>query len=239
MFTTKLTEHDPHNPKRQLTIVDFMGALARLSVLRQKSAVKPDIQLPTSLSKIIEENILPLTPGFDTFDHDRAPPNLFASAAVRQKLTIHETRLKKLFRKWATADEARQTISMAEWLDMFRASETTGKDLDEDKLMQAFVVAELGDHKSSYSDWQAAGGVESACADLIFPEFVEAILRAALLKYDYDPRTSVDLKIHELCLLLIFGPAGLQPPVRPTNLGRPPLAGVERRPAAAGVVQAP
>jgi len=239
MFTTKLTEHDPHNPQRQLTLPDFMGAIARISILRQKSAVKPDIELPGSLTKIIEEHILPLTPGFESFDYARATNSPFTSPAVRQKLTIHETKLKKLFKKWATTDEHRQTINMAEWLDMFKASDIMGRDMDEEKLMRAFVVAELGDHQNAYSEWQEAGGVEKACAELIFPEFVEAILRAALLKFENDPKTPVDLKIHEICLLLIFGPAGLHPPARASGLGRPPLAGVERRVVAPAVVQGP
>lgn len=233
MFSTKLTEHNPHDPQRQLKLEDFMGALCRVSILRQKSAVKPDIPLPKSLTTIIDENILPLTPGFDTFEPERATPTPFTSAAVRQKLTIHETKLKKLFRKWATSDETRQTINVDEWLDMFRASDIMAADLTEDTLMRAFVIAQLGDHKGAYEAWQEGGGVESACVTLIFPEFVEAILRAALLKFSYDTKTSIDLKIHEICLLLIFGPAGLHPASRVSS-GRPPIAGVERRALAPG-----
>ena len=164
--------------------------------------------------------------------NDRAAATPFTSAAVRQKLTIHESRLKTLFRKWATEDETRQTINMTEWMDMFAASGVIGPDLTEAKLREAFVIAELGDHPGALASWEEAG--EDACCELIFPEFVEAILRAAMLKFDNDPKTPIDLKIHELCLLLIFGPAGLQPP--PASNDLQPLSGVERRAMAAAAV---
>ena len=233
MFTTKQTEHNPHDPARQLKLEEFMGALCRLSILRQKSAVKPDIPLPKSLTTIVEENILPLTPGFDNFDPARAAATPFTSAAVKQKLTIHETKLKKLFRKWATTDETRQTINVEEWLAMFRASDIMGSDMTEETLRHAFVVAMLGDHDGVYEAWEEglskAAQEGGACVTLIFPEFVEAILRAALFKFSYDDETPVDLKIHEICLLLIFGPAGPHPPRRVSGLEKPPMAGVERR----------
>ena len=68
-----------------------------------------------------------------------------------------------------------------------------------------------------------------------FPEFVDAIQRAAMLKFDTDHKTPVDLKIHEMCLLLIFGPAGplVAPPAR--SAVPPALAGVERRVSALGM----
>ena len=151
---------------------------------------------------------------------------------MRQKLTIHETRLKSLFRKWATSDETRQTINISEWNDMFSVSGIMGADLDMDKLREAFVVAMLGDHPGALASWDAAG--ENVCSELIFPEFVEAILRAAMLKFDIDRKTPIDLKIHEMCLLLIFGPAGVQKAATSNDLQ--PLSGVERRALAASSV---
>lgn len=224
IFVPKGSDKDAHNPQHQLKLADFMGALARVSVLRQK---KVEEALPSCLITILEENVLKLTPGFSTFDTTRATASPFTAPAVRQKLTVHETKLKKLFRKWSTADEARQTINLTEWIDMFAASSLIGADLDQERLTEAFVVAQLGDHAGAFEHWLEAG--ESACRELIFPEFVEAILRAALMKFSLDEATPVDLKIHEMCLLLIFGPAGLHnaPPPRP--LLPPPLAGVERR----------
>jgi hypothetical protein len=237
MLSATKESAEVHNPQRTMVLHDFMGALTRLSVLRQKSAAKPDMPLPNCLTKILEDNILPLTPGFDTFEPDRAAPNLFTSAAVRQKLTIHETRLKALFRKWSTEDEMRQTINLQEWRDMFRASGVMDADLPEDKVLEAFVVAELGEHKESLPQWLEAG--DDACVTLIFSEFVEAILRAALLKFSDDAKTPVDLKIHEMCLLLIFGPAGLSRSGRDTAGDAAPLSGVERRAVPAATVAVP
>ena len=71
------------------------------------------------------------------------------------------------------------------------------------------MVAMLGDHEGSFDKWVEAG--DKACQDLIFSEFVEAVMRAALSKYKGDADTAVDLKVHELCLLLVFGPAAKQP----------------------------
>ena len=196
MFVTKQTEHDPHNPQRTLTLHDFMGAIVRISVRRQKNAVQPEVGLPQCATKILEDHILTLTPGFDSFDAERASPTPFNSSAVRQKLTIHETKLKSLFRKWATSDESRQTIHLSEWLDMYAASGIMAADLTEDTLKEAFIVAMLGDHSGVVAKWEEAG--ESACSELIFPEFVEAILRAAMLKWVSDTTTPIDLKIHEM-----------------------------------------
>ena len=92
MFATKQTGSNLHDPTRALSLPEFMAALTRISYLRQKNAAKPDVQLPTSLFQLIEDKILPLSPGFDSFDAARAPSSPFTSAAVRQKLTIHETR---------------------------------------------------------------------------------------------------------------------------------------------------
>ena len=233
MFVTKQTEYDPHNPQRTLTLHDFMGAIVRISVLRQKNAMKPEIGLPQSATKLIEDNVLTLTPGFDSFEAHRASSTPFTSAAVRQKLTIHETNLKSLFGKWAVPDETRQTINLSEWLDMYAASGIMAADLTEDSLKEAFIVAELGDHHGVVAQWEEAG--EVACCDLIFPEFVEAILRAALLKWAADKVTPIDLKIHEMCLLLIFGPAGVRTSGMADSL-LPPLSGVERRAIAAAAV---
>ena len=226
MFATKQTGSNLHDPTRALSLPEFMAALTRISYLRQKNAAKPDVQLPKSLFQLIEDKILPLSPGFDSFDAARAPSSPFTSAAVRQKLTIHETRLKQLFRKWAKQDETRQTIHLDEWLAMFRASGIIGYDLDEAKLREAFVIAILGDHENALASWDEAG--EAACCELIFPEFVEAILRAAMLKLKDDKRTTIDLKIHEICLLLIFGPAGVKMKKKQEAFVAP-LSGVERR----------
>lgn len=228
LFTTKDNEHDPHNPQRSMVMQDFIGALVRLSLLRQKDYSKPDDELPSSIKTMLEEDIWPLTPGFESFEPDRAAPTPFRSSAVRQKLTIHESRLKELFRKWAVADETRQTINLSEWQAMFAKAEIVDHDLTEDKLREAFVVAQLGDHKGSFARWEEAG--EDACTDLIFPEFVEAVLRAGLLKCIDDHETPMDLKIHEVCLLLIFGPAGLLPQKGKAGSSSEP-SGLERREA--------
>ena len=236
LFTTKDNEHDPHNPQRSMAMHDFIGALVRLSVLRQKNYLKPAEELPSSISTMLEENVWPLTPGFESFDPDRAAPTPFTSSSVRQKLTIHESRLKELFRKWAVADETRQTINLSEWLAMFTKAEIVDRDLTEDKLREAFVVAQLGDHEGSFARWEEAG--EDACTELIFPEFVEAVLRAGLLKCIDDDVTPIDLKIHEVCLLLIFGPAGLWPQKGKAGSSSE-LSGVERREAKAGSSSGP
>lgn len=138
---------------------------------------------------------------------------VFSSAAVRQKLTIHETKLKKVFSKWAQVDETHETIDIDEWISMFAASGLVdappkagrAEGLTRRQLRQAFVVAMLGEHEGAFDDWSAQA---EPCRELIFPEFVDAIMRSALVKYASDPHTPVDLKVHELCLLLISGPAG-------------------------------
>jgi len=205
MFVTKLTEKNAHDAQRKLQLHDFLGALIRLSVLRQPHPMKPDVPLPNSLTQLIEEKLLILTTGFDTFAPEKVAPALFTSPAVRQKLTIHESRLKQLFLKWAVHDEYRQTIDLHEWLDMFAASTIMGPDLTKGQLECDFVLAMLGDHAGNFESWQNAG--ENACQELIFPEFVEALMRASLTKFRDDDTTAIDLKVHEICLLLTFGPA--------------------------------
>ena len=63
MFATKQTGSNLHDPTRALSLPEFMAALTRISYLRQKNAAKPDVQLPTSLFQLIEDKILPLSPG--------------------------------------------------------------------------------------------------------------------------------------------------------------------------------
>lgn len=222
---------DAHWGGRRLTLPDFMGALVRISVFREKGSAAD--KLPGCMVKMIEENLLVLTPGFDTFDRAKARPSVFASSAVRHKLTIHETHLKSLFSKWATSDDSRQTMQLDEWIELNVAAKTTGVDLNEAKVVEAFVAALVGERPDALQLWEEAG--DAACKELIFPEFVDAIQRAAMLKFDTDHKTPVDLKIHEMCLLLIFGPAGplVAPPAR--SAVPPALAGVERRVSALGM----
>jgi hypothetical protein len=70
----------------------------------------------------------------------------------------------------------------------------------------AFVHAMLGAHDGVFETWQEAG--EQACSEILFSEFVDAIMRVALLKFEWDTATTIDIKVHELCLILIFGPGG-------------------------------
>ena len=210
------------------TLNDFMGAVVRISIMRQKTeGGKPETDLPKCLQFLIEDFILPLTPGFDSFDSERALPTPFTSAAVRQKLTIHESNLKKLFRKWATSEGSAQTMSLHEWHEMFAASGLTTGDLTETKLTEAFVHAMLGDHEGAYEEWEEAG--KSASVELSFPEFVEAIMRAGLYKFEADERTPIDLKVHEICLLLICGPAGFQAAQVTRTVDKLSLSAQERR----------
>lgn len=198
--------YDPHNPRTTMNLPTFLGALVRISVLRQPGSKNDDVPLPYCLQKLIEDRVLVLTPGFDTFDPQKAMPAVFSSPAVRQKLTIHESRLKKLFYRWAVTDETRETVQLSEFLEMFAGSDIMGADLNEGHLTKAFVHAMLGPFEGGYEQWVEAG--DKACTELIFSEYVEAIMRAALFKFESDTRTPVDLKVHEVCLLLIFGPAG-------------------------------
>ena len=199
-----------HDPNRKLQFADFLSALVRVSVHRQKNPKDTDPASPSACcAELIEFNLQVLTPGLDTFVPSRAAPAPFASPSVRQKLVIHEPKLKALFRKWAVEDDTHETIKLGEFLDMFAASGTMGADLTDEMLTRDFVVAMLGDHEGSFDKWAEAG--DKACQDLIFSEFVEAVMRAALSKYEGDADTAVDLKVHELCLLLVFGPAAKQP----------------------------
>ena len=81
-------------------------------------------------------------------------------------------------------------------------------DLGSEQVTQACVLAMLGDHDGAYEQWLGAG--DNRCKELIFAEFVDAVMRASLLKFESDSTTPVDLKVHEMCLLLTFGPAGLE-----------------------------
>ena len=103
---------------------------------------------------------------------------------------------------------------------------TPGRPLGWVAAMYFLVVAMVGDHEGVFEQWMEAG--EGACCELIFPEFVEAILRSGLLKFDEDSKTPTDLKIHEMCLLLLFGPAGFQPMSAP-RINPMSLSGAERR----------
>ncbi len=113
------------------------------------------------------------------------------------------------FNKWATADERHEVISLSEWFEMFEASGLMGADLTRAQLLSVFVHAMLGDHDKVVEKFEDAVERETRpCQDLIFSEFVEALTRTALSKYADDASTPVDLKVHEICLLLISGPAG-------------------------------
>ncbi len=217
----------PHNPSRGLTLSDFLEILCRVSIVRQEGAATVE-PLPDCLSSMIEEYLLRLAPGFEEENEaaaaaaeeageDPTPfrqvpsetPGILASPALRQKLTIHDTKLKKLFYKWATADERHEVISLSEWFEMFEASGLMGADLTRAQLLSVFVHAMLGDHDKVVEKFEDAVERETRpCQDLIFSEFVEALTRTALSKYADDASTPVDLKVHEICLLLISGPAG-------------------------------
>ena len=167
--------------------------------------------MPTALTVLIDDQLLALTPGLDTFMPSMVTKPLFSSPAVRQKLIIHETKLKRLFRKWALEDGTKQTILISEVVEMFDVSRICDKrtmDLGSEQVTQACVLAMLGDHDGAYEQWLGAG--DNRCKELIFAEFVDAVMRASLLKFESDSTTPVDLKVHEMCLLLTFGPAGLE-----------------------------
>ena len=197
---------DLHNPHRSIELHEFMSAITRISLMRQASETSPPEPLPGCLIRLLKENFHIFIAGAEPFDANQSPTSLFASPAVRQKLTIHEARLALLFHKWATVDVTHKTINLVEWLDMFAASNVMGTDLTKTKLQQAFVQAQLGEHEGVVEARDAAG--EKACPELIFTEFVDAIFRVALVMHADDVITPADLKLHEICLLLEFGPAG-------------------------------
>ena len=197
------------------------------------------------VSKLIGENITRLCPGIEEdspgVDMDdpnllqpSAPPEgLLGSPALRQKLTIHESKLKKLFHKWSAlvddkkpeagqpADESARdkfTLSYDAWRAMFETSGIMDDNLTGDQLLGVFVHAMLGDFEGVVDKWANAreknnaaigsGSYIQALDKIIFPEFVESITRVAIVKFAHDHVTPIDLKVHEVCLLLINGPAG-------------------------------
>jgi len=199
-----------HDPLRKITFHEFVGALIRISIQRQPKPSSPDPDLPDAFIEVIDNHLKLLTPGLETYDSTLAVPAPFAQVPVRQKLIIHENQLRNLFRKFAVQDEKHELISLDEFQEMFRRSDTMGPDLTEDILRRDFAVTMLGGHARSHEQWLDAGA--AACKHLLFSEFVEAVMRAALSKYQDDHDTPVDMKVHELCLLLVYGPASLVEP---------------------------
>ena len=156
-----------------LTLPDFLGALVRISVMREKGSASD--KLPGSLTKIIEENLLVLTPGFDSFDPAHGRPSPFASTAVRHKLHIHETHLKSLFSKWAVADPARRTIHLTNGLSC-TPRQISWSDLDSTRSRR-FSLPPLWVN----GRMQCSSGRRQAMTrkELIFPEFIDAIQRCS------------------------------------------------------------
>mgnify|MGYP003305055063 CR=1 FL=1 len=70
--------------------------------------------------------------------------------------------------------------------------------------------------------------VQVGCSVSVQVARADERLRAAMLKLKDDKRTTIDLKIHEICLLLIFGPAGVKMKKKQEAFVAP-LSGVERR----------
>ena len=192
----------PHDGRKTIDLPKFLGTLVRISVLREQGGKG---ELPMCVTHLIQ-GMLTLTPGFETFEPEKAAYAPFSSPAVRQKLTMHESRLKKLFQHWAKLDETRETIQLSEFLQMMAKADVMGPDLIEVQLKMAFVHAMLGAHDGVFETWQEAG--EQASSEILFSEFVDAIMRVALLKFEWDTATTIDIKVHELCLILIFGPCG-------------------------------
>lgn len=156
---------------------------------------------------------------------------------VRRVIKLHESAMKKIFRKHAKADKNKETMELQEFLDLFHASGTVdsrGGPLTPKRVQETFILSQLDEGMvevrrralpcpllaaslapvpgallhlvvSRRQVWRTA---KDPCTTLIFPEFMEAIGRAALFKFEVDKISTVERKMHEMCQLVIASPVG-------------------------------
>ena len=104
-------------------------------------------------------------------------------------------------------------------------------------LTDCFVKAQLNDSVVAV-EWKYAA---DSCKTLIFPEFEEALGRAALVKFEHDHLSSDERKVHEIVQLLLASPAGIPKPkpAEPRRPARRRREGEGRRPPGSEARSAP
>jgi len=202
-------EHEPHNPKRVFIFREFIEGIVRLSVARQKNPRNPDVPLPQCLEDFLIEHVL------DDQGEWKADQKLRAdlsSARCRRVYEREQKALTRIFNYWARLDQ-NNTMSMDEWLAMFKASELMDhQGLQRRQLVRSFVHAQLDEDEVD----EEHKDVDDTCQTLIYPEFEEALGRAALAKFDADELTPTEAKLHEFIELLIASKAGYAASARGT-----------------------
>jgi len=211
----------PHNPRRSFVLYEFLEGLIRLAVMRQKDPRNPAAPLPDCLEEFMQEHVLA---DEQSYNEHQALRLSLGSPAVRKVYNRHARALFRIFAHWSRTDEQHATMSLPEWLAMFKESGLIEqRSFTRRQAIDVFVLAQL--------DELAAAGLgqgEDGCDTAIYQEFEEAIGRAALAKFESDKITSTEAKIHEFVELLIASRAGVVANARPASVANGGNAGPER-----------
>jgi len=219
----------------QIQLCQFLEAIIRISVIRQRDWQKSTIDLlPDCLVEILEGNILRYEKvemkQTEADKHTRQLFGLTSQSSVRvseheawlddhrviKMLRIHRPALRSLFRKWAQTDDLREKLTLHEFMLLMRPSGLIGPDLTESQLLEAVGMTALGADYSQLAEWMQLVRENPSQFLMLFTEFVESLARAAFVKYADDYVATPDFKAHEFCQLLISGPTSkADPPPRP------------------------
>ena len=236
----------PHNPSRSFTLGEFLEGLVRLSILRQSTPMTPEVPLPECLEHLLEHQIFahsdgtdgvrPVVPtdefndGVTTYASDRAVRYRLHKSGVARMLKLHQKQLLKVFRKHAKSSMSAtgvhdDTMQYDEWVALMKKAELLDDSLSRVVLTDCFVKAQLDDSAVAV-EWKNAA---DSCKTLIFPEFEEALGRAALVKFEHDHLSSDERKVHEIVQLLLASPAGIPKPKPAPSLDAQLAAAAEAR----------
>jgi len=191
---------------------EFMEGLVRLSVLKKKGtkdARDAGMTLPDCVEEMMHEHVLKY--GKEQLSSHSEARVALGSLPCRRVMQLHRTAMRKVFELHAKVDKSKETIELSEFMGLFQlgglvdsSSSGDGSTLSRKEVENAFIFAQLDEEMAAL--WRAT---VNPCTTLIFPEFFEAVGRIALKKFQSDGISSVDRKLHEMCQLIIAGPAGL------------------------------
>jgi len=237
MSYKKLKGKPMHEPHYQIKLGQFLEVVVRIALCRQANwRSSPASPLPDCLSEMIEDKILhyekvddktqedkasrlrfeqPVL-GLDADGRQLAPDEWMLEYHVRKMLDIHRVNLRALFKKWAQADELRETLTVGEFLLLLEPSQLLDASFTRTQLLEAVGMTMLGADNTQLSLWVAVATADPSSITMLFPEFIDSLARASFTKYADDHIASPELKTHEFCQLLISGPASkAEPPPRP------------------------
>jgi len=234
----KLIGKPMHEPHYQIKLGQFLEVVVRISLLRQKEWQKAAVPLPDCLSDLIEDKVLyyervndkggdadvslrnrfeASTQGLDADGRALAPDEWLLPYHVRKMLEVHRSNLRAIFRKWAQADDLKETLTLHEFLLLMEPSGLIDPmDLSRNQLLEAIGLTMLGADNTQLLEWLEVAARDPEAHTLIFTEFCDSLARAAFIKYRDDLHAQPELKTHEFCQLLISGPASkAEPPPKP------------------------